>query len=179
MPVTAVARNSVTEEVTIVGDTDCGERHRAVVRKFVGVKQFHGITIETVLVVQDALVLQTVVAVEEIAITLLPRRTFLRVVENLQQMLFHLLAIRNLRQELVGNLVLSLHPVGRLLRIIIFKPAIRIRHRRSKILVYGVALFSLRILHRIDFRFLGIARCQHKNGTESNNTDVVVHIVKI
>ena len=163
LPVAAVAGDGVAEVVAVVGDAERGEGHGAVVGELVGVEQLHGLAVKGVLVVEDALVLQTVVVVEEVAVALLPRRALLGVVQQVFQVLLHLLAVGNLRQELVGHRVLGLHPVGGLLGVVVLQPTVWVGHGHAEIVVHGVALLGFGILHLGNPVAFLVTGCQHHN----------------
>ena len=76
------------------------------------------------------------------------------VVHDVLEMLFHLLAVRDLRQEFVGYFILRFHPVGGLFGVVILQPAVGVRHGYTEIMIHGVAFLGFGIFHFGNIVFL-------------------------
>ena len=149
VPVGSRLGRAVGGVLAVVGRHEPGQGDGAVFGPLVRVEQHPGRTVEGVLGVQDALVLQPVVLGEEVpAADLVGRREPL-VVPQLGHPPLDGLPLGQAVQVAEGDLVLGRHPVGhrRLLPHVPFEPAVRVGDGGAVVGVGLVHRFGVGILH--------------------------------
>ena len=148
IPVATAARNGVSHIAAIFRKVNRLQRHSAIVGEFVWVEHFTRRAIERVHFIQHALILQTIVLIEEVFTVMLERNAHLLIVLEFHHLLFQGIAERNLRNVVLGHLVFGFHPSGGFGRIVVLQPAVRVSHLHAKILIYLVHGLGFRISNR-------------------------------
>ena len=137
------------------------QRDRTVVRQLVRVEEYLGRTVEAFLAIEHALVLQSVVLEKEKVVAVLARHSVFRVVPELGQPVADLVAERDLRQVVLRDFVFGRHPGGRLGRVVVLQPAVRIGHFRSEVVVDRAVHAGDGIRQCRDFHFRFTVRAQN------------------
>ena len=137
------------------------QRDRTVVRQLVRVEEYLGRTVEAFLAVEHALVLQPVVLEKEKVVAVLARHAVFRIVPELGQPVADLVAERDLRQVVLRDFVFGRHPGGRLGRVVVLQPAVRIGHFRSEVVVDRAVHAGDGIRQCRDFHFRFTVRAQN------------------
>ena len=135
LPVGAGGGGAVHQAPSVARDGEGAERHRAVLREGVGVQQQARLGVEGVEGVEHRLVLQPVVAEEEVAAALAEGDAELLVVPQPRQALADRLALRDLLQVAEGDAVLRLHPRAGLRAVGLLQPAVGVGHARAVVVV--------------------------------------------
>ena len=115
-------------------------------RQGIGVEKDLGLrVIEAVKHVEDALVLQSVVAEIEIAVAHLGRRSYLLVVPQLREAFVYGRTVGYLRKVIERHLVLSSNPCRRFGGIVVLQPPVGVGHHRAVVVIRDIDLRRLRI----------------------------------
>ena len=139
LPVASAAGDTVCHQTAVLVEIGALERDRAVVREFVRIEEDALLPVRRIHFVQDALVLQAVVAVDvPFPVASVAGNADFLVIAHFLEPGEHFTPEGNSLEVMVGNLVLGLHPRGRLGRIVIFQPSVRVRDLRSEIGVHGI-----------------------------------------
>ena len=137
VPVTAAAGDDIGQVAAVVGEVQLLQCHSAVVTQRIGVEHHLVVAIGTVLV-EDALVLQSVVLEEIELILYLKGSAHLLVVGEFGDALLHILAERDFVQVVLGHLVLGVDPCLGLGAAVILEPAVGVRHLGAKVSVHSI-----------------------------------------
>ncbi len=132
-PVGAAVGQAVRQQLAVGTGNEFAERHRRIAAELVRIEQHSRHRIERLGHVQDALVLQAVIAQEEVATAALARHVVTLVVPQLGQPLLDFFARRNGFEKWLRHLVLGADPVRDLGRADRFEPAIGIVHAHAMI----------------------------------------------
>ena len=136
LPVRAPRGEAVGEQLAVLADVPAGDGDRAVLRQGIGIEDEHAARRQGVDPVEDALVLQAVVAGEEVAPPVLRRHAVALVVPELGQPLADRLPLGQAGEKRRGHRVLRRHPVARLLRIEVLQPAVGIGNLDAMVVVH-------------------------------------------
>ena len=139
LPVAAAARDAVGNQAAVFVERNALEGDGAVLAELVGVEEDARLAVGGVHFVKNALVLKTVVAVDvPFAVLVAAWYAYLLIVDHLGEAGQQFAAERNLVQVMGGVLVLGGYPGGRLFRVVVFQPAVRVCHFRSEVVVNSV-----------------------------------------
>ena len=141
LPVTARFRHAIDEPFPIFARRGLRQRGGAVFRECVWIKQHACFGFERFRHMEHTLILQTRVAVEEPLSTMLKRHAGALIVPGLLQSLADFGALRNGLEITKSHFVLGLHPGLCFITVVIFQPAIGIRHLGAVIIVDDAAVF--------------------------------------
>jgi hypothetical protein len=154
-PVRTAVGKPVGEEFSVVTDLPTGQGDGPLLGKLIRIQQLARFAVQTVSDVQHALILQAVVAGEEVAAPSLNRDTITLVIPQLRQPSLQRFPLRQLFEQSEGHLVLCGDPGPRLLAVRILQPAIRIWNFGSVVDIDVIRAVGRRIL---DLEFGGCHR---------------------
>ena len=137
VPVTAAAGDDVGQIAAVIGEVQLLQGHGAVFAQRVGVKH-HLVVARFVILVEHALVLQTVVLEKIEFVLYLEGSTHLLVVGEFSDALFHILAEGNLCQVVLRHLVLGIDPGLGLGAAVILEPAVGVGHLGAEVSVHCI-----------------------------------------
>ena len=145
LPIRTRRRQSISHQLGVVRNSQATESNRAILCQFVGVQQFAWFFFQIARDIKDALVLQSGVAGNEIALLLLKWDTKFFVVPQFRDPLLNRIALGNRAQKIKRDFVFRLNPGARLQRIRILEPAIGVGDFGPVIIIHLVAFARIRI----------------------------------
>lgn len=133
LPVAAGARDDVSHVLAVVRERDILERHGAIVRELIGVKEYAAWRSERIHLIKDALILEPVIGVDVPFAASFKGHADAFVVSHLAEPLENLGALRHLGQISTSEGVLGLDPCGGLGTRVVLERAERVGHALAKI----------------------------------------------
>ena len=165
-PVAAAILDRVEQLAAIIGDRIIGERGGIVFRPFIGVDQHARLPIQPVAHVEDALVLQPVIAGVEVVAALIGRQAEAFVIGQLGDPLLQHLAPRQAGEE-GGHFLIGAD--------VVFQPAIGIGHLLPEVLFHDIAGARFGIVGRGQILRGGGHRDRNQCGGGSGKKAVAKH----
>ena len=160
-PVAAAAGNHISHVLAVVRKIGALEGHCTVVAEGIGIQEDAGLAAEFVHLVEDALVLESVVLVEiPLAVLLVRRRAHLFVVGNFLEPREYLFAGGKLFQIGLGYFILRLYPGSGLGGSVVFQPTIWIGDLRAEVIVDSIVFARLGKFGRAGFN-CNSSHCQN------------------
>ena len=160
-PVAAAAGNHIGHVLAVVREIGALESHRAVVAEGIGIQEDAGLAAEFVHLVEDALVLESVVLVEiPFAVLLVRGRAHLFVVGDFLEPREYLFAGGKLFKIGPGHFILRLDPGGSLGGSVVFQPTIWIGDLRAEVIVDSIVFARLGKFGRAGFN-CNSSHCQN------------------
>ena len=164
-PVRARFRDGVGGIAVVFGEGDRVQGHGTVIREGVGVEEDLGRSVQPFLVVEDALVLQTVIFVEKVVLSDTERGSLLRVIVELGEPFANLVTVGYLAQVILRDGILCADPFGRFGRVVVFEPTVGVCDYRPVVVVaHGGVATGLGIGFRLNGHgaLATGGRCRHQ-----------------